>query len=208
MNKSKKSLIIWCCVAVVLLIFLGGSCSTYNTMATGSELVDKAWADVQSQYQRRLDLIPNLINTVKGATEYEKSTLADVTKMRTAEKELEAAQKDASSKFSGPDGDNTVDPQKYAELERKLSVYVNAVHEAYPELSATQNFRDLSAELAGTENRISTARNRYNETVTNYNISLVKFPNNIFAGLFGFNKKQTFQAEAGAEKAPQVDFSK
>ncbi len=210
-----KSAIIWICVGVSILFLLFGTCSTYNSIQKSSIVVDEAWANVQTQYQRRLDLIPNLVNTVKGAAKHESSVQVGTAEVRSgnaldpkvsaAGDELMAATEQAQA-FSGPDGNASPDPAKYSNVDRAYGVYINAVREAYPTVTATKNFSDLTAEIAGTENRISTERSRYNEAVKNYNTSIVTFPRNIIAGMFGFAKKQMFQADAAAAKAPTVDF--
>lgn len=203
---KKSTIIIIAVVAIVLLFCMAGgvtACSAYNNMVSESEQVDKAWANVNSSYQRRLDMIPNLVNTVKGYAKHEKQTLAEVTAMRAGDK-LVAAANDAQG-FAGPDGE-TPSPEKFANLDHAYGVYINAVHEAYPQLMASQNFLDLQAQIEGTENRINVARDRYNESVQQYNVRIRRFPNNIFASMFGFNKKQMFQADAEASRAPQVSF--
>lgn len=209
----KKSNIIWGVVIFVLLVLiLGGGC-TYNSMVSKQEAVDQTWNDVQTSYQRRFDLIPNLVNTVKGYAKHESSTLANVTGMRTgtlapavqqAQDSLMAAQ-DAAQAFGGPRSQGP-DMSKYEAANRALGLYVNAVHEAYPDLKANENFKDLQVQLEGTENRINTARTRYNEAVMKYNVAIRRFPANIFAGLFGFDTMQGFQADAGAQKAVTVNF--
>ncbi len=209
----KKSNVIWGIVIFVLLVLvLGGGC-TYNSMVSKQEAVDRAWNDVQTSYQRRFDLIPNLVNTVKGYAKHESGTLANVTGMRTgtlapsvqqAQDSLMAAQ-DAVQAFGGPHSQGS-DMSKLEAANRALGIYVNAVHEAYPDLKANENFKDLQVQLEGTENRISTARIKYNDAVMKYNVAIRRFPANIFAGLFGFNTMQGFQAEAGAQKAVTVSF--
>lgn len=209
----KKSNVIWGIVIFVLLVLvLGGGC-TYNSMVSKQEAVDRAWNDVQTSYQRRFDLIPNLVNTVKGYAKHESGTLANVTGMRTgtlapsvqqAQDSLMAAQ-DAVQAFGGPHSQDP-DMSKLEAANRALGIYVNAVHEAYPDLKANENFKDLQVQLEGTENRISTARIKYNDAVMKYNVAIRRFPANIFAGLFGFNTMQGFQAEAGAQKAVTVSF--
>lgn len=209
--KLSKSQITWISIgAVVLILLLMGGC-TYNGMVTEEESVNKSWANVQSSYQRRLDLIPNLVNTVKGYATHEKSTLEGVTAQRTgnaavdkAGDELLAAQ-EAVTGFNGPDS-KTPTPEQYQNLDRAYGLYINAVHEAYPQLMANENFLDLQKQLEGTENRINTERNRYNEAVNTYNVKIRRFPNNIFAGLFGFDAKAPFAADAAAQKAPTVTF--
>lgn len=200
-------------LGVLVLVLLVGGCSSYNSMVTLDEGVDQSWANVQSAYQRRMDLIPNLVNTVKGYAAHEKSTLEGVTAQRTgvsaaqvdkAEQELIAA-KDAVNSFNGPDS-KAATPEQLANVDRAYGRYMNLVVEAYPDLKANENFLSLQDELAGTENRINTERNRYNTAVRHYNIKIRRFPAKIFAGLFGFDTKQPFAADQGAEKAPTVEF--
>jgi LemA protein len=209
-SMSKKNItLISVCVVFVLLLLIGGS--TYNGMVKSEEEVNNSWANVQSAYQRRLDLIPNLVNTVKGYAKHEKETLQGVTDARTGASSVEKAgeellaAKDQVSAFNGPDSQAPTADQ-YKNLDRALSVYVNAVHEAYPDLKANENFLDLQKQLEGTENRINTERERYNKTVTDYNIKIRTFPRNILAGYFGFGQKQQFQADAAAATAPPVSF--
>lgn len=212
-----KSLIIWICVGVTLLFLLFGTCTTYNSVQKSSIAVDEAWGNVQSQYQRRFDLIPNLVNTVKGAARHEEAVQVGTAEVRAnrgaqpldprveaAGKELLQAAESAQA-FSGPDANTTPDPSKYANFDRAYGIYVNAVHEAYPGITATESYNNLMAELAGTENRINTARDRYNASVKEFNTGIVTFPRNIVAGIFGFQRKQMFQADAAAAKAPVVE---
>lgn len=209
-NGTRITLVV---LGIIVLALLVGGCSTYNGMVTLDEGVDQSWANVQSAYQRRMDLIPNLVNTVKGYASHEKSTLEGVTAQRTgvsaaavdnAGKELIAA-RDAAGTFNGPDS-KAPTPAQYQTMERAYARYMNLVVEAYPDLKANENFLSLQDELAGTENRINTERNRYNTAVRDYNIKIRRFPNNIFAGMFGFDTKQPFAADQGAEKAPTVEF--
>lgn len=210
MKKISSTIIILVVASIVLIIFCGYGCSSYNGMVTSEEQVNNSWANVQSAYQRRLDLIPNLVQTVKGYAKHEKSTFTDVTAMRAgvdldrAGDDLMAA-KDAVSGFSGPDG-KAPSAEQYRNLDRAYGLYINAVHEAYPTLVASENFMDLQKQLEGTENRINTERNRYNGTVQEYNIKIRRFPNNIVASMFGFDPKQMFAADAEAQKAVTVNF--
>ena len=168
-------------------------------MVTLDENVKNKWANVQSDYQRRADLIPNLVSTVKGAANFEQETLTGV---------IEARAK-ATSVQVDP---TNITPEKLAEFQQAQAGVSSAlgrllaVVENYPDLKANQNFRDLQAQLEGTENRIKVSRNDFNTAVQQYNSTVRTFPNNIFAGMFGFKAKEGFQAEAGAEKAPQVQF--
>lgn len=211
----KKSTIVILAIAGVIVLLILGMVGVRNKMVTMETAVDNSWANVQTSYQRRMDLIPNLVSTVKGYAAHEKSTLTDVTAMRAgqaanveqAEKQLLDAQAAAapSATFS-PDGQPPVNPQAYAGVDRALGIYVNAVREAYPQLMANENFMDLQKQLESTENRINTERNRYNESVRTYNTYIRKFPQNIVASVSGFDKKQFFQADEAASKAPQVSF--
>lgn len=211
--KLKKSTIVVIVIGLVVLFLLGGGCSAYNGMVQSEETVNQSWANVQSAYQRRLDLIPNLVETVKGYAKHESTTLTEVTAQRTGnlapsvekagEELLEA--KNAVGSFNGPDS-SAPTAQSYRNLDNAYRLYINAVHEAYPDLKANENFMDLQKQLEGTENRINTERVRYNETVQQYNVKIRRFPNNIFAGMFGFSTKQMFAADEGAQNAPKVSF--
>jgi len=186
--------------AFSILIFAAGlqSCN-YNSLVEKQQNVEQAWAQVENQYQRRSDLIPNLVNTVKGYTKHESETLEKVTLAR------------AKATSVTIDADNLTEENlaKYQQAQNELSGALKsllAVSEAYPDLKANQNFLNLQTQLEGTENRISTERMRYTEAVKDYNTSIKKFPTNIYAGWFGFEPKPQFKAEAGAEKAPAVEF--
>jgi LemA protein len=212
MNKNNSKWIVLAAVAFVVVLLFAGGCSTYNGMVTAEETVNKAWANVQSSYQRRLDLIPNLVETVKGYAKHESSTYENVTAARAgASKTVEKAgedllsAKDAVSSFNGPDS-SAPTAEQYSNLDKAYGIYINAVHEAYPQLMANENFLDLQKQLEGTENRINTERNRYNEEVQTYNVKIRRFPANIFAGIFGFDTKQMFAADQGAQNAPKVSF--
>ena len=189
----------WIIVLVVLgILFLGG-CNTYNGLVGKRNDVDNKWADVQSQYQRRLDLIPNLVKTVKGYADFEKSTLQAV---------VEARSKATSINVTADNLDEATIAKINAQMgavNSSLSRLL-AVVENYPDLKANQSFLKLQDELAGTENRIAVARDNFNEVVKIYNNAAQKFPAVIFAKLLGFKTKPYFEAEAGAEKAPSVEF--
>ncbi|MDE6486580.1 MAG: LemA family protein [Muribaculaceae bacterium] len=204
MKKSTVSIIV---VVVVLVALLGGGCRTYNSLVTLEQDVDAQWAKVEVQYQRRLDLIPNLVETVKGYAAHESNTLESVTRARAG---LTDAYNTADSLKNTVASGNAQAFESYnaaqSSLNRALSLYVNAVHEAYPDLKANTNFKDLQTQLEGTENRIATERGRYAEVVKDYNVAIRKFPRNIVAGLFGFQAKPQFQAEAAAQSAPKVQF--
>jgi len=184
--------------AVVLAVFALQSCN-YNSLVEDQQGVDQAWAEVENQYQRRADLIPNLVNTVKGYAKHESSTLEKVTEARAK----------ATSITISPENLNEENLARFQQAQNGLTGALKsllAVSEAYPDLKANENFRDLQTQLEGTENRITTARGRYTEAVRNYNTAIKKFPTLIYAGFLGFKPKPQFSAEAGAEKAPEVNF--
>ncbi|MBB3836232.1 LemA protein [Runella defluvii] len=192
---SKTTLI----VIVVLAIFGMYGCSTYNGLVSKDETVNNAWANVQSAYQRRADLIPNLVNTVKGAADFEKSTLTAV---------IEARSKATSIQLK-PDQLTPENMQKFQAAQDQLSGSLSRLLvsvEQYPQLKANQNFLELQAQLEGTENRIKVERDRFNEVVKGYNQSVRTFPANIFAGMFGFAQKGYFEASQAAQTAPTVKF--
>lgn len=183
---------------IVLIGFLTGI-SSYNKLVTKEETVNQQWANVQNVYQRRADLIPNLVATVKGVANFEKSTLTAV---------IEARAK-ATSVNINPKNLDDASLQKFQSAQDGLSSALGrlmVVMERYPELKATQNFTELQAQLEGTENRITVERRNFNEVAQAYNTYLRSFPNNIFAGMFGFQKKAYFEAQKGAENAPKVEF--
>lgn len=185
-------------VGIVVVIFLMGSCS-YNGMVSKDETVKAKWGAVQSQYQRRSDLIPNLVATVKGAANFEKSTLVDVTNARAR----------ATSIQVDPTKLTPESIQKYQAAQGQLSTALGRLmvaSEKYPELRSNDNFSALQVQLEGTENRINVARLDFNDAVQQYNTTIRSFPANITAGLFGFHQKGSFAAEAGADKAPKVSF--
>ena len=196
MKKSTLFAII--VLALIAIIALWGV-KSYNQFVTAEENVETAWSQVENQYQRRSDLIPNLVNTVKGYAAHEQTTLEQVIAARaqaTAIK-LDAAQM------------TTDQIQAFNDAQGQLSMALGrlmAVSEAYPDLKANQNFLELQAQLEGTENRITVARNTFNEQAKAYNVLIRRFPKNIIAQMFGFEKKPYFEAEEGAEKAPTVEF--
>jgi LemA protein len=192
---SKTTLI----VVVVLFLFGMYGCSTYNGLVSKDETVNNAWANVQSAYQRRADLIPNLVNTVKGAADFEKSTLTAV---------IEARAKATSIQLK-PDQLTPENIQKFQAAQEQLSGTLSRLLvsvEQYPQLKANQNFLELQAQLEGTENRIKVERDRFNEVVKDYNQSVRVFPANLFAGMFGFAQKGYFEASQAAQTAPTVKF--
>lgn len=192
----KKSTII---ILVVLAVVVGYGVMIYNNLATASQEVANAWSNVEAQYQRRSDLIPNLVNTVKGYATHEQQTLESVVAARAAATSVVV------------DGANMSAEQfaKYADAQGQVTSALGrliAVAESYPELKANQNFMELQSQLEGTENRIAVERQRYNEAVKAFNKRVVTFPNNIFAGIFGFSTKEFFSAQQGADVAPVVQF--
>jgi LemA protein len=195
--KSRNLILI--VVLAVILILGGCGCGGYNKMVNLDEAVKNKWANVQSDYQRRADLIPNLVSTVKGAANFEQETLTRV---------IEARAKATSMNVS-PENLTPENIAKFQQAQGQLSGALSrllVVAEQYPTLQATQNFRDLQTQLEGTENRIKVSRNDFNTSVLEYNSTVRRFPNNLFAGMFGFRPKPPFQAEAGSERAPKVEF--
>ena len=187
-------------VVIALILLLGGcGCSGYNKLVTQDQNVKGKWGNVQSEYQRRLELIPNLVNTVKGAANFEQQTLIKVVEARA-----KATQTTINSGDLTPENIAKFQ-QAQGQLSGALSRLLVTV-EQYPELKANTNFTALQTQLEGTENRIKVARNDFNTAVQEYNTTVKVFPNNIFAGIFGFQEKGYFAAEAGADKAPTVDF--
>ncbi|MDY4628984.1 MAG: LemA family protein [Prevotella sp.] len=182
-------------LVVIVLWAIGG----YNGMVKMDEQVQNSWANVETQYQRRADLIPNLVSTVKGYAKHEQQTLEDVVKARSEATQVKV------------DAEN-ITPEKLAAFQKAQSGVSSAlgrllaVAENYPDLKANQNFLELQSQLEGTENRITVARKDFNDTAKSYNQAIRQFPKNILAGMFGFEKKSYFEAEAGSEKAPKVEF--
>ena len=195
----KKSLIVLISILALLVIIIGYGISINNKMVNADEAVMSQWAKVENQYQRRADLIPNLVNTVKGYASHEKETLDAVVNARAK----------ATQVTISPDNLNEASLQKYQAAQGELSQALGRllmVTENYPDLKANQNFLELQAQLEGSENRISTERTRYTDMVRDYNAMIRRFPASIIAGIGGFDKKPQFTAEAGAEKAPEVKF--
>lgn len=196
MSKGTISLIV---VGVVVVLLIGGSLTTYNGLVQKDEAVATAWSNVQSQYQRRADLIPNLVNTVKGYAQHESATLEQVVAARAKATQLTVSADELS-------------PEKMKQLQAAQGELSQAlgrllmITENYPDLKSNENFLDLQAQLEGTENRINESRRLYNESVQTYNVGIRRFPANVVAGMFGFDKRTPFEAEAGAEKAPKVEF--
>jgi LemA protein len=182
-------------VVLIAAIIVGG----YNGLVGQRESVNKTFANLQSQYQRRADLVPNLVNTVKGAANFEQETLTDVVEARAK----------ATGITIDPSNATPEQLAKYQQSQGELSQALGrllAVTENYPELKAVQGFQDLQVQLEGTENRISVARNDFNEVASGYNSRIQTFPTNITAGIFGFDKFTYFEADDGAEDAPDVNF--
>ena len=192
---KKSSIIIIVAIAIVAIWAITG----YNGLVSQDETVANSWANVEAAYQRRADLIPQLVNTVKGYANHEKSTLDAVVSARTKATQMVVSVDDLSEE----------NIQKFQEAQGEVGAAIGrllAITESYPELNANDNFSDLLAQLEGTENRINEVRKKYNDAVKSYNISVRRFPNNILAGMFGFERKAEFKAEEGASKAPEVNF--
>lgn len=195
----KSSTIITLSVLGLILIFLFWGCNGYNGLVKQDEVVKNAWNNVQSDYQRRADLIPNLVNTVKGEANFEQTTLQNV---------IEARSKATQMKV---DPENLT-PEKIKEFQAAQGQLSQAlgrllmITENYPNLKANEAFRNLQTQLEGTENRIKVARNDFNNAVKDYNVRVRSFPINLLAGMFGFSQKEGFTADQGAEKAPEVKF--
>ncbi len=195
----KKGLI--ALLVILAIVFIGGcqACNVKNNLVTLDQGVKGKWGEVENQYQRRSDLIPNLVNTVKGAAAHEQNTLTAV---------IEARAKATQIKVDA----NDLSPEKIQEFQAAQGQLTQAlgklmmVTENYPDLKVNQNFLALQDELTGTNNRITLARKNYNESVEAYNVQVLRFPNSMFAGMFGYKEKGMFKAEAGAEKNPEVKF--
>ncbi len=186
-------------ILAAVLILGGCGCGQYNSLVTQDESVNLAWNNVQSDYQRRADLIPNLVSTVKGEADFEKSTLTDVIEARASATQMKI----------DPDNLTPEKLQEFQQAQGQLSQALGrllVVSEQYPSLRANDAFRGLQAQLEGTENRIKVARNDFNSAVQSYNVQVRRFPATVFAGIMGFSPKPGFTAEAGAESAPDVKF--
>lgn len=195
----KKKFIPIIIVAAVIVILVAWAISAYNGLVVKDEACSKQWSKVESQYQRRMDLIPNLVNTVKGYASHEEATLLKVIEARNQASQVKI------------DAENMTQEQlnNFQQSQENLSSAIrglNIVVEKYPDLKANQNFLELQSQLEGTENRIAVERQRYSDVVNEYNTSVRRFPNSIFASIFGFDKKPYFEAQTGAENAPKVEF--
>lgn len=198
MEFIKKNLGLVITIAIVAVVLIWGV-SGYNGLVSMDEGVQNKWADVETQYQRRADLIPNLVNTVKGYAAHEKETFDAVVAARTRATQITV------------DADNMTPEklQEYQEAQGAVGAALSrliAISEAYPDLKANQNFKELQAQLEGTENRISVERRNFNNAAKEYNTSIRTFPRNILAGVFGFEKRPYFEAKDGAENVPSVNF--
>ena len=192
----KKTTIIIIAILAIVVIW---AISAYNSMVTQEEEVSKAWGDVETTYQRRADLIPNLVNTVKGYAKHESGTLEEVTAARAKATQMNISVDELTEE----------NIRKYQQTMNEMNSALSrllAISENYPDLKASENFSELQAQIEGTENRINEARKRYNAAVKEYNITVRRFPGNIVAGIFGFEKKREFRASEGAENAPRVSF--
>ena len=188
MKKSGKGVSRILIFVLAVVLFLGISAvGKYNGLVKMDEEVKNAWGNVETQYQRRADLIPNLMETVKGYAKHEESVLTDIAKLRAG---YQAAKT----------------PDEYSQMDQELNKVINVVVEAYPDLKASENFLQFQDELAGTENRIAVARRDYNDAVMKFNKNRRSFPTNIYAGFFGFEEKAPFKSAPGSENAPQVKF--
>ena len=195
----KTGRIVLIVVAFLLVIFIFRGCGKYNSLVTMREQVNRDWSNVENVYQRRADLIPNLVNTVKGYAAHEQETFTKVTEARSKATSvtIDAANMtdEDMKRFQAAQGEVT------SALSRLL-----AVAEAYPDLKANQNFLELQSQLEGTENRIAVERRKFNETATTYNTELKRFPTILYAGMLGFKDRPYFQAEEGSQVAPKVEF--
>lgn len=195
----KKKFIPIIIVLAIVVILIAWAVNAYNGLVVKDEACSKQWSKVESQYQRRMDLIPNLVNTVKGYASHEEATLLKVIEARNQASQVKV------------DAENMTQEQlnNFQQSQENLSSAIrglNIVVEKYPDLKANQNFLELQSQLEGTENRIAVERQRYSDVVNEYNTSVRRFPNSVFASMFGFDKKPYFEAQSGAENAPKVEF--
>jgi LemA protein len=190
---------IFYCIIILNFVFLFSGCS-YNTLVTMDENVNQAWSQVENQYQRRADLIPNLVKTVQGYADFEKSVLTEVTEMRSKVGQIKLSADDLS------------DPDKFKKFQEAQDQFSGAISrllvvaENYPQLKANESFLSLQTQLEGTENRIAVERKKFNEAVQDYNTKIRSFPTLITAKIFGFKEKQYFKSTPGSEKTPDVNF--
>ena len=192
----KKTRLIIVAVIAIMVVWV---ISCYNGLVNGEETVFNSWANVEATYQRRADLIPQLVNTVKGYAKHESSTLENLVNARAEATQIKV----------GIDQLTEQNTRKYQQAQNAISSGLGrliAISENYPDLKASENFSELQAQLEGTENRINESRKKYNESVKIFNVKVRKFPNNIVASLFGFERKSEFSAAEGSEKAPEVNF--
>lgn len=193
---KSRNLLIW---AIAIFLGITQSSCNYNAFVTAEEEVNKAWSQVENVYQRRADLVPQLVSTVKGAAEFEKSTFEAVTEARAQ----------ASSIKLDPSQMTEADLQQFQQAQDNLSKSLGKLMvtvEKYPDLKATANFKDLQAQLEGTENRIAVERKKFNEAAQNYNTMIRRFPKNLLAKIYGFEKRPYFQASPEASQAPVIEF--
>ncbi len=198
--SANKTWIIIGVIILFVLMLIGWFAGTYNSLVSNDENVNAKWANVQSAYQRRADLIPNLVSTVQGAVKFEQTTQTQIAALRTGAVAAAAEVKAATTPAQLDAANAKVD----AQLQAYRSLNINV--ENYPQLKATENFLSLQDELAGTENRVKVERDNFNAAVKAYNINVRRFPSNLVAGMFGFSTKTSFEAESGSEKAPSVKF--
>jgi LemA protein len=201
-ERSRRGAVSTALVVIVVLVLLLGGCAMmqYNGIVGSDEKVGASWSEVQNQYKRRYDLVPQLVETVKGAANFEKSTITEVTEARASVGKVQLP------------AELPEDPaalQRYFEAQQSLGSALSrllAVAEDYPELRATENFRDLQTQLEGTENRIAVARNDYIDSVREYNVRIRRFPGKLFASMFGFAEKPQLTVEEGVTERPEIDF--
>ncbi len=190
MNKKSKNAI-WIGLAIIVLVIGGMLITTYNKLVSAENDVDESWSQVENVMQRRADLIPNLVESVKGSMQQEQEVFGNITEARKSYNEASTPE----DKVAAND-----------DLTRELATMVNVIRESYPELGSNENVKTLMTQLEGTENRISTERRRYIKSVNTYNKLLVRFPNNLIANLFNFERKDNFEADEDAKEVPEVDF--
>jgi LemA protein len=198
MTPQMRKFLVWGGFLFIILLIGFSGCGSYNTMVTMDEAVTANWQQVENQYQRRLDLIPNLVNTVQGYADFEKSTIIAVTEARAKVGQVKV------------DANNPESLKQFQEAQAGLGSAISrllVVAEQYPDLKANQNFLDLQAQLEGTENRIANERRMFNESAQALNTYIRTFPKNLWAGMFGIQKRAYFESDAGAEKAPTVKFN-